>query len=129
MESTSTRNSVKEPWLFTLTPPTIDPANEIYNIYPKKVGRPYALKAIRRALKQFGFDHVVNRTKAYREAVQSINPQFIPYPATWFNQERFNDDPTTWVLIHKQLVSQPKFIDRRLDNELQEAENIYARFQ
>ena len=21
----------------------------------------------------------------------------MPHPATWFNQERFNDDPATWV--------------------------------
>jgi hypothetical protein len=69
----------------------------IYDAYPKKVGRPAALKAIARAIKK-GADpaRLLELTQKYAAAVKDTDPQFIPHPATWFNQERFNDDPSTW---------------------------------
>jgi len=46
-----------------------------------------------------GFSYLLDRTSefahAWRGATQSER-DFIPHPATWFNQERFNDDPETW---------------------------------
>lgn len=69
----------------------------IYDAYPKKVGRPAALQKIARAIRK-GADpaRLLELTQKYAEAVKGTDPQFIPHPATWFNQERFNDDPTTW---------------------------------
>lgn len=87
----------KTAWLFSPERTTTDPAELLYQIYPRKVGRPHALRAIRRALRQYGYDHLHAATQTYAARAQSLNPQFIPYPATWFNQERFNDDPATWT--------------------------------
>lgn len=71
-------------------------AKEIYALYPLKVGKPTALKAIVKALKGYTSDFLRERTHAYANAVSGTDTM-IPHPSTWFNQERFNDDPKTWV--------------------------------
>lgn len=68
----------------------------IYQEYPKKKGKPSAIKAITKALKQIDHTTLLERTKAYAKARQDEDDQFTPHPATWFNDERFNDDPSTW---------------------------------
>ncbi len=68
---------------------------EIYSAYPKQVGKPAALRAIRRALTKWAFDFLLERTRLYAQTCNSP-AEFIPHPTTWFNQERFNDDPATW---------------------------------
>lgn len=69
---------------------------EIYDAYPRKVGRPAALVKIRHALTKIDGKRLLEATRAYGEAVKGMDPQFIPHPATWFHQERYNDDPKTW---------------------------------
>lgn len=71
-------------------------AEAIYLLYPRKVGKPDALKKIASAVREFGVDHISEKTKAYAEAVKDSEQQFIPHPATWYNQHRFNDDSSTW---------------------------------
>lgn len=68
---------------------------EIYAAYPKKVGKPAALRAIRRALAKWPSEYVLERTRLYAQTCNSP-VQFIPHPSTWFNQARFDDDPATW---------------------------------
>lgn len=70
-------------------------AEAIYKEYPLKAAKPEALKAIRKAIEKAGFDHVLERTKAYA-TIRASDKAFMPHPATWFNQERYNDDPETW---------------------------------
>lgn len=78
-----------------------DQADLVYLAYPKKVAKPDALKAIVKALKLLPFEELRNRTKDYARAVEGMDPQFIPYPATWFNDQRYNDDPSTWNPVAK----------------------------
>ena len=68
---------------------------EIYAAYPKKVGKPAALRAIRRALGKRPFDFLLERTRLYAQTYNGP-PEFIPNPSTFFSQERFEDDPATW---------------------------------
>lgn len=68
---------------------------QVYKAYPKKVAKPVALRAIRKALKKHTFEFLLEKTKAFA-AVRGDNLEYVPYPATWFNQDRFNDDPATW---------------------------------
>jgi hypothetical protein len=72
----------------------------IYDAYPKHVGKPAALRAIKTALKKFKKeDHALSLlevTRLYAKSLDGADPQFIPNPATWFNQERYNDNPVTW---------------------------------
>lgn len=83
----------------------------IYAAYPRHVGKKDALKAIERAMKCVrqadagqvekiaASEYIFERTKAFAEAVKQWPPQdrqFIPHPATWFNQGRYADDPKEW---------------------------------
>lgn len=68
----------------------------IYQAYPRKVAKPAALKAIRLALKAIDAASLLALTEAYAEARRGADPQFTPHPATWFNSQRWADDPETW---------------------------------
>ncbi len=70
-------------------------AEELYQIYPKKVGKPAALRAIQRALNKHPFNYVVERVRLYAQTYNGPL-EFAPNPSTFFNQERFRDDPATW---------------------------------
>jgi hypothetical protein len=78
------------------SPSPYDDCESIYRAYPRKVGRPVALRAIRGALKKIDGSELLKRTVAFAAAAADSDPQFIPHPATWFNQERYNDDQSTW---------------------------------
>lgn len=88
-------------------------AEMVYEAYPRHVGRKAALLAIKRAAKDdskgtlntarghgaFTFEHLLERARAYAEAVTKWPERdrpFIPHPATWFNQGRYLDDPKEW---------------------------------
>lgn len=77
--------------------PKNSPASlEIYEVYPIKKAKPAALKAIERALRTVPFHVLLERTKAYA-STRNGDLSYVPNPATWFNQERYNDDPSTWT--------------------------------
>jgi hypothetical protein len=69
---------------------------EIYAAYPRKVAKPEALKAIAKAADKIDADKLLQLTKRFASAREGSDLQFCPYPATWYNQERYNDDPSTW---------------------------------
>lgn len=85
-------------------------AEDIYAAYPRKIGRGAAIKAIQKAAKLIGPDPrsttrfcpyavLLERTQAFAKATASwpeADRHFICHPATWFNQERYNDDPNEW---------------------------------
>jgi len=81
-------------------------AEEIYQAYPRKVAKPAGLRAIGKALAKLtqaeeehgaGFEFLLVQTTLFKKARVGQNPGLTPHPATWFNQERYNDDPETWA--------------------------------
>ena len=71
----------------------------IYWAYPKHVGRAAAYKAIGKALKIVAREHekpaewLLEAVEAYAKfALSNIEAEYIPYPATWFNAERWADE-------------------------------------
>lgn len=81
-------------------------ASAIYEAYPRKVGRPVAIRAIRKHIDKVGFDTLLEKTQAYAQAVKDSDPKFIPHPSTWYSQERFNDSPESWNTSGKSVVTQ-----------------------
>lgn len=71
-------------------------AEAIYEEYPRKASKPHGLRAIKKAIVAFGFDLLLEKTKAYAKVRQTENDDYTPHPSTWFNGHRFNDDPKTW---------------------------------
>jgi len=75
--------------------PPISP-EEIYQAYPRKVGKGNAVKAIEKALRKIDCETLLAIVKRYADKISWQDKQFIPHPATWFNGERWKDDPTEW---------------------------------
>lgn len=77
-------------------------AEAVYALYPRKVGKAAAIKAIVKVLKNGTITELElqTRVKRYAEAVAKWSEQdrtYIPNPSTWFNQGRYDDDPNTWI--------------------------------
>ncbi len=70
-------------------------AADIYAEYPLKVGKPVALAAIEKQMKETPAEKLLERTKLFA-STRNGDLEFVPHPSTWFNQQRFNDDPATW---------------------------------
>lgn len=96
------RHHGKKPW-------TAIDVESIYMAYPRKVGKQKAIAAIEKALKTIqaeGFDE--NGTQPHEWLLGVVlkfaaactkagrDPKFIPHPATWFNQGRYDDDQKEW---------------------------------
>ena len=78
--------------------------DKLYAIYPKKVGKGQALKAIAKALKDKPFDFLEQAVREYADAVRRNiesgaweDMSFVPHPSTWFNGARYEDDRSTWL--------------------------------
>jgi hypothetical protein len=92
-----------------LLPDKSSECERIYGLYPRKVGKKPALRAIAKAIKSHGFDTVLTATTRFAEAWKGeADLQFCPYPATWFGQERFADAPETWRTRPANQTPKPK---------------------
>lgn len=83
----------------TALPPISPDCHRLYAAYPRKVGKAAALKAIAKALKSAPLEKVeaaVNRFKFSTDRWKRTDREFIPHPATWFNEARWEDDPSEW---------------------------------
>ena len=63
--------------------------------YPRAAGKPAARKAFKGAVKRSGLEPIQAGFKTWVVfwAENHTPEEFIPYPATWLNQERYNDEP------------------------------------
>jgi len=75
-------------------------ATEIYNLYPRKVGKRAALKVIANLLRDGVPENTLREaTQAYAAAVAEWpqeDRKYIPHPATWYRQGRYEDDRSQW---------------------------------
>ena len=85
-----------------------DDIEDIYRLYPRKVGKRTALKAIGAAVNRVADEGTPDPVGYLRAAVTayaaspagqpppSDGTDYRPHPATWFNQGRFDDDRQEW---------------------------------
>ena len=100
---------------------------KIYESYPLKVGKPDALRAIRKAVQKHGFDTILTKTRAFSVA-RGGDTSFVPNPSTWFNQERYNDDPETWKpKVNPSVNGKAKYVDPNQERKDREYEEHRAR--
>lgn len=87
----------------------------IYEAYPRKAGKAYALRCIQRASARLqkgeageapcserqALVRLYRATKAYAESRQGrqTDKARIPHPSTFFNQGRYLDDPADWDVV------------------------------
>lgn len=93
---TNTETSTKTGTETVLPAQAPDAAEIVYACYPLKVGKPRALIAIRKALRDVSVAELRERTIAFAGKWHGHSLQFCPHPSTWFNQQRYNDNPDTW---------------------------------
>lgn len=74
-------------------------ASGIFGLYPRREGKASALKAIVKALNEKDEAYLKDRVTVYALAVSKW-PQderkYIPHASRWFNDQRYEDDPTLW---------------------------------
>lgn len=65
-----------------------------WSIYPRRVGKGEARKSLEKALKKTDLKTIIDAVKAQKQSAQwgKDGGSFIPYPATWLNQERWADE-------------------------------------
>lgn len=66
---------------------------EFWEWYPRKVGKPDALTAYKKAVRNHDEQTIIDGAERYRLDPNLPPPKFIPYPATWINREGWNDEP------------------------------------
>lgn len=83
--------------------PTGAEIEAIWKAYPRKVGKTKACTIIKSLLAKnppsFA-PELLGKVAAYAVAVKSWpagDERYIPHPATWFSQGRYDDDPATWL--------------------------------
>ncbi len=86
-----------KPFMTSKSAPSLAMAETIYKEYPRKVGKPSALRAIQRALKEIETEELLRLTKDYAKARSGQEQDLTPHASTWFNDKRFADDPSTWA--------------------------------
>lgn len=66
---------------------------EFWIAYPRKVAKPAAIKAFKAALAKSDHATIIKGLETAKHSAQWTRDggQFIPHPATWLNQERWND--------------------------------------
>jgi hypothetical protein len=90
--------------------PTEVQTEQLYSLYPRKRDKLDAKKAIHKAVAvvmtgdadhpamqlEDALDYLARRVTIYAQCVQGRDPDFIPYPASWFNAGSFWDDERDW---------------------------------
>jgi len=69
--------------------------NDFWKEYPRKVGKPAAQRAWKKTPPRTPYDNIMAGLKRWKqtEQWQKEGGKFIPHPATFLNQRRWEDDP------------------------------------
>jgi hypothetical protein len=72
----------------------VDPDVEaLYQAYPRKVCRGQAIRAIKFALKKERYEVLLDAVRRYALSRRGQDPKYTAHPATWFNGQRWLDEP------------------------------------
>ena len=66
---------------------------EWYDAYPRKRGKGQAIKAYRAARKKAMASELIEAIQRQTPTLMAKGPDFCPYPASWLNGERWEDEP------------------------------------
>ena len=67
--------------------------DDFYKLYPRKISRSNAEKSFKKLNKRdkvLAYEGIVKYNKFWAE--NKTEPQYIPYPSTWLNQKRWEDE-------------------------------------
>ncbi len=75
-----------------VTPDDPEGFDEFWALYPKKASKGHALKAWKTATRTTDPRVILAGLRRQVRAIASREPKFIPYPATWLNGQRWEDE-------------------------------------
>lgn len=77
--------------------PKKGPFDTFWDEYPNRKGKPKAREAFKKAIKKTTLETMLSAIQKQKHSSQWTrdNGQYIPYPATWLNQERWDDEVDT----------------------------------
>jgi hypothetical protein len=88
--------------------PDADPLDALFDGFwkaypkPRRVGKPTARAKFKAALKKATGREIADGLRKWVCYWEARNePQFIPHPSTWLNQERWNDEPPPLEVVRK----------------------------
>lgn len=84
-------NLVNEQYINDLDHADLD-FNRFYALYPRKIGKEAARKAFEKSLKKAPSQKIIEAADQFALACKGKEKKFIPYPATWLNQGRWDDE-------------------------------------
>ena len=93
--------------------------NEFWKIYPRRTGRRGALGAFAKAVTRANVDRILEGARRFANDPNLPPKQFIALPATWLNQDRWEDDP----LPERELTLEEK---QQREREKAEAKRLAA---
>lgn len=67
--------------------------DDFWNRYPRKVGKEATRKALEKAVRQYGANVILGGLDRMISDPNLPDKQFLPHPATWLNQGRWEDEP------------------------------------
>ena len=79
-----------------------------WDAYPRKRDKGHARKAFEKALKKTSLENILAAVERYKAHEAGNGTQYIAYPATWLNGERWDDDLGGEVSSKKR---QPNYVD------------------
>jgi len=65
---------------------------KFWDNYPRKIGKVNAQKAFNKASQAVGVDKILEAVKPFADSVAKKEMKYIPHPATWLNQGRWDDE-------------------------------------
>lgn len=66
--------------------------DQLWGIYPRKVGKGQARQAFRKAAKKIEFYDLLPKLMGYVETLEGKDKQYMPHLSTWLNGERWTDE-------------------------------------
>lgn len=103
------------------TPTSFD---KFWETYPRRVGKQAAKAAWSKAAKRTQAQTIVDGARRYAADPNLPEPKFIPHPATWLNQGRWEDEPCA-----PRAGTQPKTSGSVTDARVQDAMQRIVRMQ
>lgn len=75
--------------------------DEFWKTYPRRVGKEAAKVAWSKAAKKTDAGLILTAVRRYAEDPNLPDKKFIPHPATWLNQGRWDDEPCAPPVVER----------------------------
>jgi len=69
--------------------------DQFWELCPRKIAKGAARKAFLKAAQKASLDSILSGMAQHADEIKSNDPMFIPYPASWLNAERWEDETVT----------------------------------